>query len=58
MVKWVALALMLYPYVVWGTAPVWGVGIVLCALAWWCWLQPATTDSNKNTDATKDTGTL
>lgn len=40
MVKWVALALMLYPYVVWGTAPVWIVGILLCALAAWCWRQP------------------
>jgi hypothetical protein len=40
MVKWVALALMLYPYVVWGTVPVWIVGILLCALAAWCWRQP------------------
>ncbi len=40
MVRWVGLALMLYPYVVWGTVPVWGVGIALCAVAWWCWRQP------------------
>jgi hypothetical protein len=50
-VKWVALALMLYPYVVWGTAPVWGVGIALCILAGWCWRQPST-------GGTKDPGTL
>jgi hypothetical protein len=40
MVKWVALALMLYPYVVWGTAPAWGAGMALCALAAWCWNRP------------------
>ncbi len=38
-VKWVGLALMLYPYVVWGTAPVWIVGVSLCAVAIWCWRQ-------------------
>jgi hypothetical protein len=40
-VKWVALALMLYPYVVPGTVPVWCVGVALCVLAAWCWRQPA-----------------
>ncbi|MEO6079993.1 MAG: hypothetical protein ABIQ86_09475 [Steroidobacteraceae bacterium] len=40
MVKWVAVALMLYPYLVWGTMPVWIVGVSLCALAAWCWRQP------------------
>jgi hypothetical protein len=40
MVRWVALALMLYPYVVWGTVPVWIVGLALCAMAIWCWRQP------------------
>lgn len=39
-VKWVAVALMLYPYVVWGTVPVWIVGIALCGLAAWCWQRP------------------
>jgi hypothetical protein len=41
-VKWVALALMLYPYVVWGTLPVWLVGIALCVLAAWCWRRAET----------------
>jgi hypothetical protein len=40
MVTWVALALMLYPYVVWGTLPVWIVGVALCGLAAWCWTRP------------------
>ncbi|MEO8315859.1 MAG: hypothetical protein ABI645_13830 [Pseudomonadota bacterium] len=40
MVKWVAIALMLYPYVVWGTISVWIVGILLCGLAAWCWRRP------------------
>jgi len=40
MVRWVALALMLYPYVVWGTIPVWIVGIAFSGLAVWCWRQP------------------
>lgn len=40
MVTWVALALMLYPYVVWGTVPIWIVGIALCGLAVWCWRRP------------------
>lgn len=38
-VKWVGLALMLYPYVVWGTMPVIVTGVALSALAWWCWRQ-------------------
>ena len=40
MVVWVAFALMLYPYVVWGTAPVWMVGVALCGVAAWCWTRP------------------
>jgi hypothetical protein len=34
-IKWIGLALMLYPYVVWGTVPVYVVGVVLCGAAWW-----------------------
>ena len=40
LVTWVALALMLYPYVVWGTVPMWVVGVALCGLAAWCWRLP------------------
>lgn len=36
-VKWIGLALMLYPYVIWGTMPVYVVGVGLCAAAWWHW---------------------
>lgn len=36
-VKWTGLALMLYPYVVWGTVPLYVVGVALCGLAWWYW---------------------
>jgi hypothetical protein len=28
---------MLYPYVVWGTAPMYVVGFALCGVAWWYW---------------------
>jgi hypothetical protein len=41
-VKWVGLALMLYPYVVWSTAPLYVVGLLLCGLAYWFWRQPST----------------
>jgi hypothetical protein len=40
MVTWVALALMLYPYVVWGTLALWIVGVALCGVAAWCWRRP------------------
>jgi hypothetical protein len=36
-IKWIGLALMLYPYVVWGTVPVYVVGVVLCLSAAWYW---------------------
>ncbi|MEO6186811.1 MAG: hypothetical protein ABIP38_10630 [Steroidobacteraceae bacterium] len=36
-VKWIGLALMLYPYVIWGTVPVYVVGAALCIAAWWYW---------------------
>jgi hypothetical protein len=36
-VKWTGLALMLYPYVIWGTVPMYVVGVALCGLAWWYW---------------------
>jgi hypothetical protein len=36
-VKWIGLALMLYPYVVWGTVPIYVVGLSLCVAAWWYW---------------------
>ena len=36
-VKWLGLALMLYPYVVWSTAPLYVVGIALSGFAWWSW---------------------
>jgi len=40
-VKWVGVALMLYPYVVWTTAPLYIVGVLLCGAAWWFWRQPS-----------------
>jgi hypothetical protein len=40
-VKWVGLALMLYPYVVWSTAPLYVVGLLLCGAAYWFWRQPS-----------------
>jgi hypothetical protein len=39
-VKWLGLALMLYPYIVWGTVPLYAVGIVLCIAAAWFWRRP------------------
>jgi hypothetical protein len=37
-VKWIGLALMLYPYVIWGTIPLYVVGVGLCGVAaWFCW---------------------
>jgi len=41
-VKWTGLALMLYPYVVWGTVPLYVVGTALCGVAWWYWRKPPT----------------
>jgi hypothetical protein len=48
MVMWVSFALMLYPYVVWGTIPVWIVGILLSGLAAWCWWHPGEDGSTRN----------
>ena len=36
-VMWLGVALMLYPYVVWGTVPMVAVGLVLSAATWWAW---------------------
>jgi hypothetical protein len=47
LVTWVALALMLYPYVVWGAVPMWVVGVALCALAAWCWRFPGQEDPQR-----------
>jgi hypothetical protein len=35
-VKYIGLALMLYPYLVWGTVALYGAGTVLSAAAVWC----------------------
>ena len=32
--KWLGVALMLYPYVVWQTGWLWAVGVALCAGIW------------------------
>ena len=37
--RWLGLTLMLYPYVVSGTAALVGVGLALCAAAAWAWQQ-------------------
>ena len=39
-VKWLGLALMLYPYLVWTTAPLYAVGIALSVATLWAWRQP------------------
>jgi hypothetical protein len=36
-VKWLGIALMLYPYVIWDTLPLFAVGIALSGVAWWAW---------------------
>jgi hypothetical protein len=36
-VMWLGVALMLYPYVVWGTVPMVVMGAVLSAATWWAW---------------------
>ena len=36
-VKWLGLALMLYPYVVWSTAGIYVVGVGLCIALWVYW---------------------
>jgi hypothetical protein len=36
-VKWIGLALMLYPYLVWSTAGVYVVGAALCVALWIYW---------------------
>jgi hypothetical protein len=33
-VKWLGVALMFYPYVVWNTASLYGVGVALCVALW------------------------
>ncbi len=33
--KWLGLALMLYPYVIWQTAWLYVVGLALCFALWW-----------------------
>jgi hypothetical protein len=40
-VKWLGIALMLYPYLVWATVPLYAVGIVLSGAAWWAWRSSA-----------------
>jgi len=39
-VKWLGLALMLYPYVVWGTVPLYAIGTLLCLATIWFWRRP------------------
>ena len=39
-VTWLGVALMLYPYVIWGTVPMYVVGVALSAAAWWAWRRP------------------
>jgi hypothetical protein len=39
-VKWLGLALMLYPYIVWGTVPLYAIGALLCVAAVWFWRRP------------------
>jgi hypothetical protein len=36
-VKWIGLALMLYPYGVWSSAPLYIIGLLLCGAALWAW---------------------
>jgi hypothetical protein len=33
--KWIGLALMLYPYLIWQTVPLYVVGVALCVAAYW-----------------------
>lgn len=39
-VKWLGLALMLYPYLIWGTLPLYVVGAVLGLAVIWFWSRP------------------
>jgi len=39
-VRWLGLALMLYPYVVWGTEMLYAIGAALCIAAAWFWRRP------------------
>jgi hypothetical protein len=39
-VKWLGLALMLYPYLIWGTVPLYVAGAVLCLAVVWFWRRP------------------
>jgi hypothetical protein len=41
-VVWLGVALMLYPMVVWATAPMFVVGIVLTAATGWAWRRTPT----------------
>jgi len=38
-VRWLGIALMFYPYVVWGTLAMYVVGVLLTGTAWWAWRQ-------------------
>ena len=40
-VMWIGVALMLYPYVLWETVPMYAVGVILSAAAWWAWSRAA-----------------
>jgi hypothetical protein len=40
-VMWIGVALMLYPYVLWETVPMYAVGVALSAAAWWEWSRAA-----------------
>jgi hypothetical protein len=46
-VKWLGLALMLYPYVVWSTAGVYVVGVGLCIALWVYWRRPSATSAEQ-----------
>lgn len=37
--RWLGMALMLYPYLVSGSAALYGVGLALCAALAWTWRQ-------------------
>lgn len=39
-VKWIGIALMLYPYIIWDTLPLYLVGAGLCGAAAWFWWRP------------------
>lgn len=39
-VRWLGLALMLYPYIVWGTPMLYAIGVALCIATAWFWRRP------------------